>query len=329
MTLAILAGRAIRRQATRTHMHREPRIRARVTVAAMKDSESPVVPSGPGSDRAGNHVAEGPRAAGPARSRGIAGLFRGFFAAVHGAGSALGNRDVRRVYFRFTLILLVLSVALAALLGYAVWGVTEPESAGGYLASHLGDFVTLLVRVAGLIITALVAPLLAFLLVGLLIPVFSETLFLAGLRPLDAARAQALAEQPGLSIASSVWKTLRLLVHLVFFTIVAFALSLVPVAGVVLGPTVQLWATGKILGWELLDPFFDKQRMAFAAQKAYVHQHAAAVVGFGAAWSFVLALPLIGAMFFGLAQASAPMLLVRVLDPVPGPLPGPGPTSVR
>jgi hypothetical protein len=54
-----------------------------------------------------------------------------------------------------------------------------------------------------------------------------------------------------------------------------------------------------------------------------VHQHTAAVVGFGVSWSFVLALPLIGALFFGLAQASAPMLLVRVLEPVPGPSPGP------
>jgi uncharacterized protein involved in cysteine biosynthesis len=289
----------------------------------MKDSESPVIPPGPGSDRAGGQAAGLPLSAGPVRSRGIAGLFRGLFAAVQGAGNALGNRDVRRVYFRFTFVLLVLSLALAALLGYAIWGLTAPESAGGYLAGHLGDFLTLLVRVAGLAIAALVSPLLAFLLVGLLIPVFSETLFLAGLRALDAPRAQALADQPGLSIAASVWKTLRLLLHLVLFTMIAFAVSFVPVAGVVLGPAVQLWATGKILGWELLDPFFDKQRMAFAAQKVYVHQHAAAVVGFGVAWSFVLALPLIGALFFGLAQASAPMLLVRVLEPSPTSVPAP------
>jgi uncharacterized protein involved in cysteine biosynthesis len=320
MTRAMAARARHGGQATRTHMHRGPRIRARVTVAAMNDSESPVTPSGPGSGPAGGPAAGRARATGPVRSRGIAGLFRGLLAAVQGAGSALGNREVRRVYFRFTLILLVLSLALAALLGYAIWSATQPESAGGYLASHVGDFLTLLVRVAGLVIAALVSPLLAFLLVGLLIPVFSETLFLAGLRPLDPARAQALAEQPGLSIASSVWKTLRLLVHLLLFTVIAFAVSFVPVVGVVLGPAVQLWATGKIMGWELLDPFFDKQRMAFSAQKVYVHQHTAAVVGFGAAWCFVLALPLIGALFFGLAQASAPMLLVRVLEPSPAPV---------
>lgn len=273
----------------------------------MKDSESPPVPPSP---------ASGP-AAGSSRSRGIAGLFRGLFAAVHGAGAALGNGDVRRVYFRFTLVLLVLSLLLGGLLGWAVWGLTAPESAGGYVAGHFGDVVAALMRVAGLAIVALVSPLLAFLAVGLLIPVFSETLFLAGLRPLDPARAEALARAPGLSIAASVWKTVRLLVHLLSFTVLAFALSFVPFAGVVLGPAVQLWATGKILGWELLDPFFDKQRMAFAAQKQYVHRHIAGVVGFGVAWSFVLALPLIGPLFFGLAQAAAPMLLTRVLEPAP------------
>lgn len=270
----------------------------------MSDSESPPAVAGQG-------------AQGAARSRGIAGLFRGMSAAVQGAGKALGNRDVRRAYFKFTLILLVLTLVLTALFGYGVWQMTQGESAGGYIATHLGDFVAVLARVAGLAIVALVSPILAFLLVGLLIPVFSETLFLAGLRALDAPRAQALAERPGLSIAASLAKTLRLLLHLLFFTVVAFALGFVPVAGVVLGPAVQIWGTGKILGWELLDPFFDKQRMAFAAQKAYVHQHVAAVVGFGMVWSFVLALPLIGALFFGLAQAAAPLLLVRVLEPAP------------
>jgi CysZ protein len=282
----------------------------------MSDSESPPATPGPGSGHGHGH-GQGAKAAGAVRSRGIGGLARGVFAAAHGAGMALGNRDVRRVYFKFTLVLVVLSVALFAALGYAIWHLTQPESAGGWVAGMAGDFLAVLVRVAGLIITALVSPLLAFLLVGLLIPVFSETLFLAGLRALDAPRAQALADRPGLSIAASLWKTVRLLAHLLVFTIVAFAVSFVPFAGVVLGPAIQLWGTGKILGWELLDPFFDKQRMAFAAQKVYVRQHAAAVVGFGVAWSFVLALPLLGALFFGLAQASAPLLLVRVLEPSP------------
>lgn len=254
----------------------------------------------------------------PGRSRGIAGLVRGALAAAQGAGKALGNRDVRRVYVQFTLILMALSVVLGLLLGYGVWHLTQADSAGGYVAGHLGDVVAVLARVAGLLIVALIAPLLAFLVVGLLVPVFSETLFLAGLRALDAPRAQALASRPGLSIAASIAKTLRLLLHLLSFTALAFALSLVPVVGVVLGPAVQLWATSKILGWELLDPFFDKQRMAYGAQKSYVGRHRAAVVGFGLPWSFVLALPLIGALFFGLAQAAAPMLLVRVLEPEPG-----------
>lgn len=266
---------------------------------------------------------DSPPAAGAARSRGVGGLFRGLYAALHGTGAALGNRDVYKVYFQFTLILLVLSLVLAGALGYAVWHVTAPGPDGGFLARHGLDWLAMggltVLRIVGIVIAALVAPLLAFLLIGILFPVFAEALFFAGMRRLDPARAQALAEQPGLSILASLWKTLRLLVHLVVITVLAFLVSLVPLVGVVLGPALQFWNTGKILGWELLDPFFDKRRMAFAAQKVYVREHRAAVVGFGLPWAFVLAIPLFGPLLFGLAQAAAPQLVVNVLEPVARP----------
>ena len=262
---------------------------------------------------------DSPPAAGAARSQGVGGLFRGFFAALRGAGAALGNRDVYKVYFQFTLILLVLSLILAGALGYGVWQATEPEAAGGFLARHGLDWLAVggltVLRYVGIVIAALAAPLLAFLVIGILFPVFAEALFFAGLRRLDPGRAQALEAQPGLSILASLWKTLRLLVHLVVITMLAFVVSLIPLVGVVLGPALQLWNTGKILGWELLDPYFDKRRMAFAAQKVYVRGHRAAVVGFGLPWAFVLAIPLFGPLFFGMAQAAAPGLLVNVLEP--------------
>jgi CysZ protein len=265
--------------------------------------------------------------AGAARSQGVGGLFRGFFAALRGTGAALGNRDVYKVYFQFTLILLVLSLLVAGALGYGVWQVTEPETAGGFLARHGLDWLAgvglQVLRWVGLVIGALAAPLLAFLLIGILFPVFAEALFFAGLRRLDPARAQALEAEPGLSILASLWKTLRLLAHLVVITALAFVISLVPFVGVVLGPALQLWNTGKILGWELMDPYFDKRRMAFRAQKGYVREHRAAVVGFGLPWAFVLAIPVLGPLFFGMAQAAAPALLVHVLEPGQTPAPPP------
>lgn len=298
------------------HAHPPLRIRVRDRVAGMQHSDSSP-------------------AAGAARSQGVGGLFRGFFAAVRGTGAALGNRDVYKVYFQFTLILLVLSLVLAAALGYGVWQLTEPETGGGFLARHGLDSLAvgglLALRIVGILIAALVAPILAFLLIGILFPVFAEALFFAGLRRLDPARAQALEAQPGLSILASLWKTLRLLFHLIVITVIAFVVSLVPLVGVVLGPVLQFWNTGKILGWELLDPYFDKRRMAFAAQKVYVREHRGAVVGFGLPWVFVLAVPLFGPLLFGLAQAAAPALLVNVLEPGPAqampPLPAPPPGS--
>lgn len=256
--------------------------------------------------------------AGGSRSRGVGGMFRGGFAALRGMRAALGNRDVHKVYLRFTLALLVASVLLGGLLGYGVWVLTEPE-AGGFLARHGLDALATgglwILRVIGLVITAVAAPILAVILLGLVFPVFAEAVFFAGLRALDRPRAEALQGQPGLPIHTAVWKSVRILLHFLVLTVIALALGLVPVVGVVLGPAVQLWAAGKILGWELMDPFFDKKRMGYGAQKVYVRRRATAFVGFGLPWSFVLALPVLGPLCFGLAQAAAPALLVDVLEP--------------
>lgn len=255
---------------------------------------------------------------GASRSRGIGGLFRGGFAALRGMRMAIGNRDVHKVYFRFTLALLVASVILGGLLGYGVWVLTEPE-AGGFLARHGLDFLASgglwILRVVGLLIAAVAAPILAVILLGLLFPVFAEAVFFAGLRALDRPRAEALQARPGLPIHAAVWKSVRILLHFLVLTVIALALGLVPLVGVVLGPAVQLWAAGKILGWELMDPYFDKQRMGYGAQKVYVRERATGFVGFGLPWSFVLALPVVGPLLFGLAQAAAPALLVDVLEP--------------
>ncbi|ACY12820.1 EI24 domain-containing protein [Haliangium ochraceum] len=261
-------------------------------------------------------------------------MLRGVFAALGGLRAALGNRAVYAVYFRFTLTLLVLSLVLLGGLGALVWWLTEPASAQGAAASAQGaaaaDQGGLLaeygldalvggglwvLRVLGLLIAALASPLIAFLLIGIVFPVFAETLFFAGLRVMAPKRAHELEAAPGLAFLPSLWKSLRLLLHLLGYTVIALLLGIIPVVGVVLGPVVQFWGTGKVLGWELLDPYFSKRSMRYPAQREYVGARGFAFVGFGLPWMLVLAIPVIGPLLFGLAQASAPALLVRVLEP--------------
>ena len=95
----------------------------------------------------------------------------------------------------------------------------------------------------------------------------------------------------------------------------AFALTLVPVVGALLGPAFQLWSTSRALTWELLDPYFDRRSFGYAEQRAYLKAHSGPIVGFGLPLSFILAVPLVGPLFFGLAQAGAALLVVEVLEP--------------
>ena len=244
-------------------------------------------------------------------ARGPGSLLRGMLAAARGLGAALRNRAVRRTYIRFTLALFAATVAVSAGLVFGVWSLTE-VSAGAGLWASAGLW---LVRLAGIVIALLAAPVLALFAVDLLFPLLSESVFFAGLRGLDPARAEALEAQRGLSLGASIRASLALFFYFLSLTAVAFLAGLIPVVGPVLGPAIQIWLTARTLGWELLDPYFSKQDMGFRTQRGYVKARSTAIVGFGLPCGALVAIPLLGPLFFGLAQAAAPALLVDVLEP--------------
>ncbi|WP_428264908.1 EI24 domain-containing protein [Haliangium sp.] len=264
---------------------------------------------------------------GTPRSKGIAGVFRGLWAALRGVSRSFGNREVFKVYGLITLVLLVLTMALGGLMLWGIWslaGSLGDGSWGGQAADAgmldsaldwLGEGGRLAVQIAGTIIAALVAPVLAVLLMGILFPMLAEKMFFAALRPLDPGRADALEKLRGLSIPASLTVVVRVLVRFLVSTILIFAIGLVPIVGAVLAPILQFWVTAKTLSWELLDPYMSKRGMGYKAQKSYVGSHSAAALGFGLPLSFLLAIPLLGPLCFGLAQAAAPTLLCDVLEP--------------
>ena len=55
--------------------------------------------------------------------------------------------------------------------------------------------------------------------------------------------------------------------------------------------------------------------MRWEAQRDYLQSHRPALIGFGLPWSAVFAIPLVGALVFGLAQAAAAVLVAEVLEP--------------
>jgi len=226
--------------------------------------------------------------------------------ALRGLRLALGNREVRKIYLRLALALMLTSIVLVAGLGYAIWAlIPAPESL--LLAWTL--------RIVGTVLTLLAAPLLALFVVNIVFPFLGEDVFLAGLRAVDPARADELAAAEGTGFAASTANSLRRLLYFVGVTLLSFMLALVPVLGAVLGPLAQLWFGSRMLSWELLDPYFDRRGLDHAGQRATMKAHRSAMFGFGVPWTLLLAIPIVGPLGFGLAQAAAALLVTDVLEP--------------
>ncbi len=63
----------------------------------------------------------------------------------------------------------------------------------------------------------------------------------------------------------------------------------------------------------VLDPYFDKLGLDHVQARRVVGQHLAAVLGFSAPYALLLAIPLVGPLAFGLAQAAVTVLVRDVI----------------
>ncbi|MEZ4427349.1 MAG: EI24 domain-containing protein [Nannocystaceae bacterium] len=239
------------------------------------------------------------------------GLWAGGSAAVRGLRRALASEGVRRTYVQLLLALWVLSLVLVAGLVTVLWLLT-PIAPDASLWATIGLWAT---RIAGALMLALVGPVLALFAVNIIFPMLSERVFFAGMRELDPERAAALEEAEGMSVTRSIKMSVARMLYFLGWTLLAFVLALIPVIGALLGPAVQFWMTARIMTWELLDPVFDKRDMDLHAQRGFLRRNGASMVGFGLPYGFLMSLPLVGPLFFGLAQAAVASLYVEVLAP--------------
>jgi CysZ protein len=237
------------------------------------------------------------------------GFFHGLRAAFSGVGLSLRRGPVRTLYFRLMVVVTLVCVAFQAA---GVWAVLTYWSAAAD-ASTLSTIGHVIAEVVAIILVLLAAPLLALLLVSIALPVLAESLFLAALDTRRPELADALRSGDGLGIATSVSNNVRRMVRLLVGTAFSFALTLIPVAGAILGPATQLYVTARALSWELLDPWFDLNRMKYADQKEFVDRHRGLCLGFGVPYSLLMAVPVIGPMTFGIAQSGAALLVSDAL----------------
>ncbi len=231
--------------------------------------------------------------------------------ALRGLKVALATPEVRRVYLQLAGTLVLVSLVLAAGLGWLVWNfLPVPED-----MSTLRELLTWGLRIAGMLLAMLAAPLLALFVVNIVFPFLGERVFMAGLRVVDPARADELMAAEGLGFSTSVLGSVRRLVYFVGVTLLVFALTLVPLLGALLGPIAQLWFTARMLSWELLDPYFERRGLVYADQRALLKQVRGTMFGFGVPYTLLLALPIVGPLGFGLAQAAASLLVSESLEP--------------
>lgn len=240
-------------------------------------------------------------------------LTRGLVLARRATSIAWSSAEVRRAYLQLALVLVVVTSMLDVA---GVWGIvdaTRPElgAAWWWLAALW------LLRLAGIAMVLLVAPIVATFLVGLLFGFLGDRVFLAGMRVVSPERAAALAAAPGRPLARTIADTLVRLSTFIVIGIACFVLSLVPVVGTVLGPVLQGWRSAIALSWELLDPYFDKLGVDRDAQRALLRRHQAALVGFSLPFVFIMAIPIVGALAFGVAQAAIAVLVVEIIEAEP------------
>lgn len=238
------------------------------------------------------------------------GAAHGALAAVRGFRLALAHPEVRKLYRLVALVLLAITLALMGGLGALLF-----HFSGDLVGDATwGGAALWLLRAAGMLVIGMAAPLLALVLVNALLPILGERVFLAGLRVIAPARADALAAAAGTSFSAGLVSSVLRLLYFVVMTAVAFGLTLIPVIGAIVGPLVQVYLTSRALAWELLDPYFDRRALGFGEQRALIRGQRWAVFGFGLPLTLLMAVPLVGPLLFGFAQAAAAVFVVEVLD---------------
>ena len=238
------------------------------------------------------------------------GLVAGVTSAFRGLKIALSTPDVGKTYLQLAAVMFVLVLALDVA---GVWTILHftgmtPDQAW-YATVGLW-----LLRIAGIAIVLLAAPAIAMFITTAVFPVLGERVFLAGMGAVDPERAAQLAAMEGLPLRTAIFQNLLRMLMFIGLSIVAFAFSFIPVVGSIGGPVLQAYFTARALGWELLDPYFEKHQMRFDAQHAFVKANRAPLVGFALPYSFVMAIPLLGPFAFGLAQAAAGVFTREVLE---------------
>ena len=243
---------------------------------------------------------------------------RGFRAAVDGMKLAFRNKEVGRAYLKISALIFVLAIALTSGSMWALWANTSPEA-----YADAASWVTVALwaaRVVGSLLSLILGPLMAIFIANIAFPLLNVGVFLAGLRAVDPERAEALAAKEGMSVARSIAIPTWRLIKFLLLTLCLMIVGLIPVIGTIIATATQAWLTARAVAWELVDPYFECLDIRHAEQREFINKHQKLLIGFGLPISLMLAIPIVGPLLFGLAQAAGAVLVAREIpiDPREG-----------
>ena len=237
-------------------------------------------------------------------------LARGLQLAGRGLQIALASAEVRRAYVQLAVALMVLAAVLTVALGWLLWWLVPVDGDMSWV-TWLGRWA---LRVGGALLALVAAPMAALFVVNLGLPFLGDRVFMAGLRAADPGAVARLERSAELGLVASSVGGLRRALSFLGVTLALGALALVPFIGPVLGPPLQLAYAARTLSWELLDPYFERAGHDYPRQKRVIVARRATLVGFGLPWVAVMAVPFVGPLVFGLAQAAVAAVVLEDLE---------------
>jgi len=175
-----------------------------------------------------------------------------------------------------------------------------------------------------------------------LLPSFSEDVFFATFSLLDPSRSEVYHATKPVGFWALLWRRVKRFLRLSLWSIAAYCLSFLPGVGWMVFPAAQFYMISKIFGlktgiafsflilfpplhvhsWsvvkvlfgaralaiETLDPYFS--RFGYDKIKMVERQYQPVLLGFATPFLFLMAVPILGPLFWGMVQASASVLLL-------------------
>jgi len=252
-----------------------------------------------------NRVAKFARNASPRLKK----MGEGFMEAVKGGWGALMNPKFRQDFMIYVRSMGVILLAL-----YAVFG--------ALLLLYLPLVVFLSAWAPGLIGQVLtLIPLWAFVITRKRTPGAINQLFFDELESLSPQRVQELSHQmkPEEPINKNwmedSYHDLRTSWHFTKYSLMFLAFSIIPVVGSFVTFLGQTWLVADRMGWNLLSVYtISAKKMSYRQQKHWMRARKWRIIGFTLPYMLLSSIPLIGPLFFGMAQAATAHIYFHLLS---------------